>query len=124
VVLPEACRSEELKMAHGLPWVHILVSLQYFAIYLEAPSDTVVVYTDHNPLVFLSKMKNHNQRLVNWSLNVQNFYLEIKHIQMTMDWLMIYPGSEHFGHYLYCGMDIDGEVLKDFNCLNSFKELF
>lgn len=39
----------------------------------------VIVYTDHNPLVFLNKMYNHNQRLLRWALMVQPYNLEICH---------------------------------------------
>lgn len=40
-----------------------------------------LVYTDHNPLVFLDRMKNKNRRLMNWSLRLQSFNVEIKHIR-------------------------------------------
>ena len=43
------------------------------------------VYTDHNPLTFLKTMKNKNQRLVRWSLALQEYNLEVQHI----------PGSEN-----------------------------
>ncbi len=39
----------------------------------------VIIYTAHNPLVFLSKMYNHNQRLMWWALMVQPYHLEIRH---------------------------------------------
>ena len=45
----------------------------------------IKVYTDHNPLTFLKTMKNKNQRLVRWSLALQEYNLEIQHI----------PGSEN-----------------------------
>ena len=41
----------------------------------------LVVYTDHNPLVFLNKMKNKNRRLLNWSLLLQEYNLDVKHIK-------------------------------------------
>lgn len=37
----------------------LIMAVQHFEIYLG--SQPVVIYTDHNPLVFLHKMKNHNQ---------------------------------------------------------------
>ena len=46
----------------------LLLSLQHFDVYLCPTSAPVQVYTDHNPLVFINKMKNHNQRLLWWSL--------------------------------------------------------
>lgn len=48
--------------------------------YYVSSSQTLVVYTYHNPLVFLNKMKNSNQRLMRWSLFVQEFNLDIQHI--------------------------------------------
>ncbi len=35
------------------------------------------MYTDHNPLTFLSRMSNSNQRLMSWALIVQEFDLDI-----------------------------------------------
>ena len=40
----------------------------------------IKVYTDHNPLTFLKTMKNKNQRLLRWSLALQEYNLEIQHI--------------------------------------------
>lgn len=57
----------------------MLIALQHFDVYLGAVSLPVVVFTDHNPLVFLSRMYNHNQRLMHWALMAQKYNLEIKH---------------------------------------------
>ena len=38
-----------------------------------------MVYTDHNPLVFLHRMYNQNQRLMRWALIVQGYNLVIRH---------------------------------------------
>lgn len=43
----------------------------------------VVVYIDHNPLVFLARMRNRNQRLTMWFLLLQDFNLEIRHKKGT-----------------------------------------
>ena len=59
----------------------LVLALQHFEVYLGSPAGTVVVYTDHNPLTFLNKMKNKNQRLLRWSLFLQQFNLEIQHIK-------------------------------------------
>ena len=57
----------------------LLFALQFFEVYLGSSPMPVVVYTDHNPLVFLRQMRNSNQRLMRWSLLVQDFNLDICH---------------------------------------------
>lgn len=57
----------------------MLLALQHFEVYVGSSSLPVTVYTDHNPLVFLSTMYNHNQRLMRWALLVQGFNLVIRH---------------------------------------------
>lgn len=61
----------------------LLLALQYFEVYLGSSSFPIMVYTDHNPLVFLSRMYNQNQRLMRWALIVQNYNLEIRHKKGT-----------------------------------------
>lgn len=60
----------------------LLLALQQF-VYVGSSSSPVVVYTDHNPLVFLSQMYNHGQRLRRWALLAQEYNLEIKHKKGT-----------------------------------------
>lgn len=57
----------------------LLLALQYFEVYVGSSSLPVTVFTDHNPLVFLSRMYNQNQRLMRWSLVIQNYNRETKH---------------------------------------------
>lgn len=57
----------------------MLLALQNFEVYVGSSTAAVVVYTDHNPLVFLNRMYNHNQRLMRWALLVQEFNLDIRH---------------------------------------------
>ena len=59
----------------------LLLSLQHFDVYLCTTLYPVLVYTDHNPLTFLHKMKNRNHRLVRWSLTLQEYDLDIRHIK-------------------------------------------
>ena len=61
----------------------LLLALQHFEVYLGSSPVPVTVYTDHNPLVFLSRMYNQNQRLMRWALIAQNYNLEIKHKKGT-----------------------------------------
>ncbi len=57
----------------------LMLALRHFDVYLSANPFPVRVYTDHNPLVFLSRMQNLNQRLMRWSLVIQEYNLEIVH---------------------------------------------
>ncbi|XP_033945079.1 uncharacterized protein [Pseudochaenichthys georgianus] len=57
----------------------MLLALQHFQVYVGSSSTPVVVYTDHNPLVFLSQMLNHNQRLMRWALLAQDFNIVINY---------------------------------------------
>ena len=59
----------------------LLLALQHFDVYLNTTVFPIVVYTDHNPLVFVNKMKNNNQRLLRWSLLYQEFNIEIHHVR-------------------------------------------
>ncbi len=49
----------------------LMLALRHFDVYLSANPFPVRVYTDHNPLVFLSRMQTFNQRLMRWSLVIQ-----------------------------------------------------
>ncbi len=53
----------------------LLLDLQHFEVYLGGSDGPVLVYTDHNSLVFLNRMSNTNQRLMCWSLIVQEYHL-------------------------------------------------
>ncbi len=59
----------------------LVLALQHFDVYVGSVSYPLIVYTDHNPLVFLNRMKNNNQRLMRWSLFLQTFELDIRHIR-------------------------------------------
>ena len=59
----------------------LLLALQHFDVYLCVTVHPVLILTDHNPLTFIHKMKNRNQRLVRWSLTLQEYNLDIKHIK-------------------------------------------
>ena len=53
-------------------------AIQQFKVYFG--SNEIKVYTDHNPLVFLHRMKDNNQRVLRWALFLQQFSLLIEHI--------------------------------------------
>ena len=57
----------------------LLLALRHFDVYVGSSPTPVVVYTDHNPVVFLARMYNHNQRLMRWALLAQDYNLDIRH---------------------------------------------
>ena len=59
----------------------MILALQHFDVYVHSSIEPVIVYTDHNPLTFLCKMRNKNRRLLNWSLVLQEYNLVIKHVK-------------------------------------------
>ena len=58
----------------------LLLVLQHFDVNLNTTVSPIAVFTDHNPLVFVNKMKNNNQRLLRWSLLFQEYNLQIHHV--------------------------------------------
>ena len=59
----------------------LILALQHFEVYLASSVAPIVIFTDHNPLTFIHKMKNKNQRLLRWSLMLQEHNLDIRHIK-------------------------------------------
>lgn len=64
------------KEALGLIW-----ALQHFEVYVGGSTSSLVVYCDHNPLTFLNSLQNPNQRWMRWSLFLQPYHLNIRHIK-------------------------------------------
>ena len=58
----------------------LVLTVQHFDVYLISSSLPIIVYSDHNPLTFINKMKNNNQRLMRWCLMLQEYNTDIKHI--------------------------------------------
>ncbi|MEO0790884.1 MAG: reverse transcriptase family protein, partial [Bacteroidota bacterium] len=58
----------------------LILALRKFDCYLHS-LHPVTVYTDHNPLVFIQRMKNSNQRILRWALQIQQYNLTMKHIK-------------------------------------------
>ena len=55
----------------------LILAVRTFSVYFG--SHPVTVYTDHSPLQFLKSMANYNQKLLRWSLELQQYNLEIVH---------------------------------------------
>ena len=49
--------------------------------YLGSCGYPIIVYTDHNPLPFIVRMKNLKVRLLRWALVLQEYDLKIVHIK-------------------------------------------
>uniref|UniRef100_A0A674PAM1 Gypsy retrotransposon integrase-like protein 1 n=1 Tax=Takifugu rubripes TaxID=31033 RepID=A0A674PAM1_TAKRU len=60
--------------------IALIWALKHFEVYVGGGAP-VVVYSDHNPLTFLSSLQNANQRLMRWALFLQPYNIEIKHIR-------------------------------------------
>ena len=58
----------------------LILALSHFEVYLSGSSNAVKVFTDHNPLLFIQRYKNKNQRLMRWSLVLQEGDLNVQHI--------------------------------------------
>ena len=59
----------------------LLLALKHFEVYVEGSGFPIKVYIDHNPLVFVHKMKSKNRRLLQWSLTLQEYNLDISHVK-------------------------------------------
>lgn len=64
------------KEALALVW-----ALQHFEVYVGAVSVPLQVFSDHNPLTFLTSLQCPNQRLMRWCLFLQAYSLDIRHIK-------------------------------------------
>ena len=58
----------------------LLIALEKFAAYIDSSPHTIQVYTDHQPLTFLQRMRAKNMRLTRWWLTLQKYDLEVHHI--------------------------------------------
>lgn len=59
----------------------LLLALQHFDVYVGGNATPLLVYTDHNPLIFLAQMSNSNQRLMRWALIIQEYNVDIQHLK-------------------------------------------
>lgn len=64
--------------------VALVLALQHFEVYLGGSNHVITVYAYHNPLVFLHRMRNSNQRLMRWSLIIQKYNLNIQYSKMNI----------------------------------------
>jgi len=55
----------------------LVLAVRMFSVYFG--TQPVKVFTDHSPLQFIQRMANHNQKVLRWSLELQQYSLEICH---------------------------------------------
>lgn len=55
----------------------LVMAFERFKVYIGSSSVPVIVYMDHNPIVFLDGMRNKNRCLMSWSLCVQAFHVVV-----------------------------------------------
>ena len=53
----------------------LLTAVRLVSVYFG--SEPVKVFTDHSPLQFLNRMSMHNQKLLRWNLELQQYNLQI-----------------------------------------------
>ena len=58
----------------------LILAIKKFECYLPQNSP-IIVHTDHNPLTFIDRMKNTNQRILRWALQLQEYSLNVRHIR-------------------------------------------
>lgn len=58
----------------------IVLALKHFDVYVDN-GKPITIFSDHNPLVFLNKIKDKNRRLLSWSLLLQEYDLTVVHIK-------------------------------------------
>ena len=59
----------------------ILLALEKFKVYLTCTAHPITVQTDHNPLVFIERVKFKNMRILRWALSLQPFNIRIVHVK-------------------------------------------
>ena len=59
----------------------LLMAVEKFEVYLSGSPHIITIYSDHQPLKFIEKMRLKNSRLTRWWLALQPYNLEIKHIK-------------------------------------------
>ena len=59
----------------------LMLALAHFEVYISSSAvHPIIVFSDHNPLTFIDKVRCKNQRILHWSLMLQEFNIEIRHI--------------------------------------------
>ena len=60
----------------------LILALTHFEVYISSSAvNPIIVFSDHNSLTLIDKVWCKNQRLLWWSLMLQEFNIEIRHIR-------------------------------------------
>ncbi|KAK3880561.1 hypothetical protein Pcinc_014957 [Petrolisthes cinctipes] len=59
----------------------IVLATEKFGVFLSGSPHVITVYTDHNPLLFLEKVKFKNARVLRWVLALQPYNISVQHIR-------------------------------------------
>ena len=59
----------------------LMLAKAHFEVFISGSAvHPIIVFSHHNPLTFIDKVRCKNQRLLCWSLMLQEFNIEIRHI--------------------------------------------
>ena len=60
----------------------LIPALTHFEVYISSSAvHPIIVFSDHNPLTFTDNVRCKKQRLLRWSLMLQEFNIEIRNIR-------------------------------------------
>lgn len=59
----------------------IVMAIENFEVFLSGSAYPITVFTDHNPLVFIEKVKFKNARVLRWALALQPYNIKVQHIR-------------------------------------------
>ena len=59
----------------------IVLVLEKFEVFLAGSSFAITVFTDHNPLVLIEKVKFENTPVLRWALPLQPYHIIVQHIK-------------------------------------------
>lgn len=90
------------------------LALIWAQVYIGGGLHPVVVFSDHNPLTFLSSLQNTNQRLMRWALFLQPYNLSIRHIKGSDNVMADALSRALFIYLLFF------KIYSAFICLNCF----
>ena len=91
----------------------LMQALQHYEVYLKGHPEPISVLTDNNPLTFIHHMKSANQRILRWSLTLQEFNLSISHIPGT-DNVIADALSRIFEWYIHDVCDLHVKIYPNF----------